>query len=164
MWFADRTETGWAEERYLGPVVNSGKSQVYPTVTSDGTLYFQAVREDGYGKADVYRSRLIDGVYQPPENLGSMINSEHYEGDVFVAQDESYLIVSIYGREDGFGEGFENFGGDGHGFKAGGYGRNGSSLPEPVRYAAEAIEGLGLRTYRVLFEFDEAGLDGHGSR
>jgi hypothetical protein len=105
MWFADRTETGWTEERYLGPVVNSGKSQVYPTVTSDGTLYFQAVREDGYGKADVYRSRLIDGVYQPPENLGSMINSEHYEGDVFVAQDESYLIVSIYGREDGFGEG-----------------------------------------------------------
>lgn len=105
MWFADRTETGWGEEQYLGPVVNSGKSQIYPTVTRDGTLYFQAVREGGYGKADIYRSRLIDGVYQTPENLGPVINSENYEGDVFVADDESYLIVSVYGRTDGFGEG-----------------------------------------------------------
>ncbi len=105
IWYADRTESGWGEEHYLGPVVNSGKSQVYPTVTLDGTLYFQAVREDGYGKADIYRSRLIDGAYQTPENLGPVVNSENYEGDVFVSRDESYLIVSIYGRNDGLGEG-----------------------------------------------------------
>jgi hypothetical protein len=105
IWFADRTETGWGEEQYLGPVVNSGRSQIYPTVTRDGTLYFQAVREEGYGKADIYRSRLIDGVYQTPENLGPVINSENYEGDVFIAHDESYLIVSVSGRKDGFGEG-----------------------------------------------------------
>jgi WD40-like Beta Propeller Repeat len=116
IWFADRTETGWNEEQYLGSVVNSGKSQVYPTVTRDGTLYFQAVREEGYGKADIYRSLLINGVYQTPENLGPVINSENYEGDVFIAHDESYLIVSIYGRKDGFGEGdlyisFHNFDG-----------------------------------------------------
>ncbi len=105
MWFTERTESGWGEEQYLGPVVNSGTSQVYPTVTRDGTLYFQAVREEGYGKADIYRSRLIDGVYQTPENLGPVVNSENYEGDVFIAHDESYLIVSVYGRKDGFGEG-----------------------------------------------------------
>jgi len=105
IWFADRVETGWGKEQYLGSVINSGRSQVYPTITRDGTLYFQAVREEGYGKADVYRSHLIDGVYQPPENLGPVINSENYEGDVFVAHDESYLIVSISGRTDGFGEG-----------------------------------------------------------
>ena len=105
IWFADRKEGGWSEEQYLGAVVNSGESQVYSTVTRDGTLFFQAVRDDGYGKADIYRSRLIDGVYQTPENLGPTINSENYEGDVFVAHDESYLIVSIYGRKDGFGGG-----------------------------------------------------------
>jgi hypothetical protein len=105
MWFVERTESGWGKEQYLGPVVNSGESQVYPTVTRDGTLYFQAVREGGYGKADIYRSRLLDGVYQAPENLGPVINSENYEGDVFVAHDESYLIVTIYGHKDGFGKG-----------------------------------------------------------
>ena len=105
IWYADRTEFGWDKEEYLGPVVNSGKSQVYPTVTRDGTLYFQAVREDGYGKADVHRSRMVNGVYQIPENLGHIVNSEHYEGDVYVAPDESYMIVSIYGREDDIGDG-----------------------------------------------------------
>ena len=104
MWFADRIKTGWAEEQYLGSVVNSGKSQIYSTVTRDGTLYFQAVRGEGYGKADIYRSRLMGGVYQMPENLGPVINSENYEGDVFIAHDESYLIVSIYGRNDSLGE------------------------------------------------------------
>lgn len=105
IWNVNRTETGWGKEEFLGPVVNSGKSQVYPTVTRDGTLYFQAVREEGYGKADIYRSRLVDGVYKMPENLGPDVNSEHYEGDVYVAPDESYIIVSMYGREDNIGDG-----------------------------------------------------------
>jgi len=105
IWYANRIAAGWSKEEYLGPVVNSGKSQVYPTVASDGTLYFQAVRKEGYGKADIYRSRLIDGVYQAPENLGPIVNSEHYEGDVYIAPDESYMIISIYGRSDDFGGG-----------------------------------------------------------
>jgi hypothetical protein len=105
MWFADRDGSGWGESQYMGPVVNSGTSQVYPSVTRDGTLYFQAIRGGGYGKADIYRSRFLDGTYQMPENLGPVINSENYEGDVFIAPDEGYLIVSIYGREGGFGKG-----------------------------------------------------------
>ena len=105
IWFADRAETGWGTAKFLGPVVNSGTSQVYPTVTRDGTLYFQAIRDDGYGKADIYRSRLANGNYQMPENLGAIVNSEHYEGDVYIAPDESYLIASIYGREDDIGGG-----------------------------------------------------------
>ena len=91
--------------RGCGPVVNSGKSQAYPTTTRDGTLYFQALRNDGYGKADIYRSRLVDGEYLTPENLGPIVNSANYEGDVFIAHDESYMVVSVYGREDGLGEG-----------------------------------------------------------
>ena len=105
IWYANRTEAGWAKEEFLGPVVNSGTSQVYPIVTSDGTLYFQAVREGGYGKADIYRSRLVEHEYQVPENLGPIVNSEHYEGDVYVAPDKSFMIVSIYGREDEYGDG-----------------------------------------------------------
>lgn len=105
IWYADRSEAGWSKEQHLGPIVNSGKSQVYPTTTRDGTLYFQAVRDEGYGRADIYRSRLVDGEYQIPENLGPVVNSSNYEGDVFIAHDESYMIVSVYGREDGFGDG-----------------------------------------------------------
>lgn len=34
-----------------------------------------------------------------------------------------------------------------------------ATFPDPVRYAAEAIEGLRLRTYKVSFDFEDAGLD-----
>ena len=105
IWYANRTATGWSPEEFLGPVVNSGTSQVYPTVAADGTLYFQAIREEGYGRADIYKSRLVDGVYQEPQNLGPIVNSEHYEGDVYVSPDQSYLIISIYGRDDDLGGG-----------------------------------------------------------
>jgi len=105
IWYANRIADGWSKEKYLGPVVNSGKSQVYPSVASDGTLYFQAVRKEGYGKGDIYLSRLVDGIYQTPENLGPIVNSEHYEGDVYIAPDESYMIISIYGRSDDLGGG-----------------------------------------------------------
>lgn len=105
IWYANRTETGWGKAEYLGSVVNSGKSQAYATATRTDTLYFQAVRDEGYGKADIYRSRLVDGVYRMPENLGPVVNSEHYEGDVYVAPDESYMIITIYGREDDIGDG-----------------------------------------------------------
>jgi hypothetical protein len=103
LWVAERSESGWDTGRFLGSVVNSGESQVYSTAARDGTLYFQAVRADGHGKADIYRSRLVEGVYQLPENLGTAINSEHYEGDVFIDPDQRYLIVSISGRDDALG-------------------------------------------------------------
>jgi DNA-binding beta-propeller fold protein YncE len=105
MWFARRVPGGWGEAEYMGPVVNSGDSQVYATLTHDHTMYFQAVREEGFGKADIYRARLADGQHLPPENLGPVINSPNYEGDVFIAPDESYLIVTVYGREDDIGAG-----------------------------------------------------------
>ncbi len=90
---------------HLGAEINSGEHQIYPTVTRDGTLYFQAKREGGYGGTDVYRSRLIDGVYTEPENLGPSINSEANEGDVLISPDESFLVVSVYGRDDSLGSG-----------------------------------------------------------
>jgi len=105
LWFARREQDGWGQAEYMGPVVNSGSSQVYATLTHDHTMYFQAVRKDGHGKADIYRAHLVDGQHQVPENLGVDINSENYEGDVFIAPDESYLIVTVYGRDDDMGAG-----------------------------------------------------------
>jgi len=51
---SNRTETDWTEEQYLGPVVNSGKSQIYSTSTRDGTLYFQAITEEEYGNCNQF--------------------------------------------------------------------------------------------------------------
>ena len=103
IWAVDRTNGGWGEPQNLGPLVNSGQHQIYPTVTIDGTLYFQSRRDGGIGGSDLYRSRLVDGEYTKPENLGRAINTETNEGDVLIAPDESFLIVSASGRPDSLG-------------------------------------------------------------
>ena len=105
LWMVERQGEAWSEPIHLGAEINSGEHQIYPTVTREGTLYFQARRKDGYGGTDVYRSKPIGDSYTTPENLGPVINSSANEGDVLVAPDESFLVVSIYGRDDSLGRG-----------------------------------------------------------
>jgi len=105
IWVAEREGSRWGEPRTLGEIVNGGEHQIYPTAARDGTLYFQARRPEGYGGSDVYRSALIDGAYRIPENLGPAINSEHNEGDVLIAPDQSFMVVSVSGRADSLGSG-----------------------------------------------------------
>lgn len=83
--------------------VNSEKMDLFPSITSDGTLYFASDRDGGFGSSDIYRSRFVNGRYTTPENIGPVVNSVHSESNVFVAPDESYLIFSGSGRPDSKG-------------------------------------------------------------
>jgi hypothetical protein len=54
---------------------------------------------------EIYRSRLVDGKYIEPENLGAPINTEFDEWDPYIAPDESYLVYCSmkpggYGKDD----------------------------------------------------------------
>lgn len=94
IWYVDRTETGWSEPVNLGEPINSDANEFYPSMTREGTMYFQSWREGGLGRADIYRSKLKDGKYTEVELLPEPINSEGFEGDAFIAPDESYIIIS----------------------------------------------------------------------
>jgi Tol biopolymer transport system component len=98
-----RVNGEWSDPENLGPEVNSGEHQIYPTVTKDLTLYFQSRRDGNIGGSDLYRARWVDGKYDRPDNLGDAVNSEANEGDVLIAPDESFLIVSSRGRSDSLG-------------------------------------------------------------
>ena len=52
---------------------------------------------------DLYPSRLVNGKYQEPENLGDAINTTFDEYEPFIAPDESFLIFMAGGRPDGLG-------------------------------------------------------------
>jgi Tol biopolymer transport system component len=71
IWVMNKTETGWSEPRHLDAPVNSDGDEWYPTLTSDGTIYFGSDRAGGHGKTDLYRARLVDGKYATAENLGA---------------------------------------------------------------------------------------------
>ena len=104
LWYVEKTDGGaWSEAKNLGAEINSPGYDNYPSVAADGTLYFGSKREGG-GEIDLYRSRLVNGVYQKPENLGDAINTPATEADPFVAPDQSYLIFCS-DRAGGEGEG-----------------------------------------------------------
>jgi Tol biopolymer transport system component len=91
---------GWKTPKKLdGPVNGSG--QVYGvSVASSGTLYFGSNRAGGSGSFDIYRSRLVNGVYQEPENLGLAINTEAPELMPAISPDEKTLVFTALGRAD----------------------------------------------------------------
>jgi len=96
----DKTENGWSEPRNLGKPVNGDAQEWFPTLASDGTLYFGSSRAGGRGATDIYRSQFINGNYQEPENLGSAINTEFDEYEPLIAPDQSFLIFMAASRPD----------------------------------------------------------------
>ncbi len=93
IWVVHRTESGWGEPSNLGPPVNTDGDEFYPSLTRDGTLYFTgAGRPDSLGGEDLYRSRMVDGVFTEPESVGPAVNSPGPEFNSLVAPDESWLI------------------------------------------------------------------------
>src|SRR5262249_10291648 len=64
----------------------------FPTLAADGTLYFGSDREGGKGATDLYRSKVVDGKFAAPENLGDAINTRFQEYEPFIAPDQSFLI------------------------------------------------------------------------
>ncbi len=105
IWYVDRTPAGWSEPVNIGAPVNSEADEFYPSVSDDGTLYFQSSREGGMGGRELYRSRWAGGRYLEPENLGPHVNSPGFEGAPCIAGDQSFLIFSAANRKDTIGMG-----------------------------------------------------------
>ncbi len=103
IWVMKREGSEWGDSKLLGENINFGKSQVYPSLDNNGTIYFQS-RPGKYGLFDIYKSEFTNGSFQKPENLGPQINTRHSEGDAFIAPDNSFLIVTSMGREDSLGD------------------------------------------------------------
>ena len=100
IWYADRTSLGWADPRPVSRKVNAMRLHWSLSVSRAGTLYFQGSREDGYGKSDIYASRLVGGEYQEPVNLGPVINTAAVETCPYIAPDESYLLFNRMDERD----------------------------------------------------------------
>jgi Tol biopolymer transport system component len=106
IWVVDRTTAGWSAPRRLEAPINSDGDELYPSVATDGTLYFSSCgRGDSKGRCDLYRTRLEGGHYTVVENLGGTVNTTASETDAYVAPDQSYLVFAAYGRADGAGDG-----------------------------------------------------------
>jgi hypothetical protein len=101
IWVMERVGGGWGEPHNLGSPINTEGGEFFPSVTEDGTLYFTRKVEEG--SESIYRSRLVNDVYGEPEMLPEQVNSGQLRFNAFIARDESYIIVCVWGREDSLG-------------------------------------------------------------
>lgn len=107
IWYAERDAINkdWSDPKNLGSPINTMYDEFYPSIASNGNLYFTRDNTSLKNKDDIYFSEFKDSVYTEPTALPNAINSEGYEYNAFIAPDESFLIYGSYNRADGFGSG-----------------------------------------------------------
>jgi WD40-like Beta Propeller Repeat len=102
--YVEKTNDGWSEVKFV-EYASTEKNEFWPSVSTNGNLYFSANYEDSFGQFDLYVCEYKNGKYQLPKNLGANINSELGEYCPYIAPDESYISFESIDREDSFGEG-----------------------------------------------------------
>ncbi len=107
IWYVKRSDKNapWGKPVNLGAPVNSEHDEFYPTVALNNNLYFTMDAPSGMGKDDIYFSEYKNGTYGQPQLLDSAINSDGYEFNAFISQNEDFLIFTKFNNEGGLGSG-----------------------------------------------------------
>ena len=105
IWSVEKSDTGWGSPINPGAPLNSEANEFYPSLTKDGTIYFCAQTETTIGGEDLFYSKLVNGKFQTPVNLGDSINTERDEFNAFVSPEEKFIIYTSTGFGAGFGGG-----------------------------------------------------------
>jgi Tol biopolymer transport system component len=99
-----RTEEGaWSEPKRVDELSSEG-NEWYPTMTGAGAIYFGSERRQGNrgtpGTSDIWRSRLVEGRFTRPENLGAAINTTGNDIEPYISPDDTFMIFASNGFPD----------------------------------------------------------------
>jgi len=82
--------------------LNTQADDSQPVITRRGDfIYFASNRQGGEGGFDIYRSRIFDGKFQSPANLGVPINSSSYDTDPALTMEGHRLFFSSDRHNEG---------------------------------------------------------------
>lgn len=77
------------------PYNSDNYSVGHPTITEDGkTMYFVSDMPGGFGGTDIYRTRLKEGKWTKPENIGKDVNTAGNEMFPYIHEDGSLYFSS----------------------------------------------------------------------
>jgi len=99
------TNDAWGDVVNLGPVVNSAYNDAAPSLSPDELLlFFQdfgTLRPGGYGGGDMWMARRanLSAPWEPPVNLGPVVNSATQEQSPKVSPDGSTLYFGTSGAK-----------------------------------------------------------------
>ena len=109
VWAVDREGAGWGAPYHLGAEINTPTfHELYPSLSRDGTIYFNSNRPGGLGEWDIYRARATcvhARGFAAAENLGPAVNSAAWEYNPWISPDGRFLVFASLNRAGGFGLG-----------------------------------------------------------
>lgn len=103
IWVVRRQESSWGEPLRLGDSINSAGREYCPTMTSDGTLYFDGEGGGLAGSYGLYSSSFADSTYSARERLPVELQSESPDFSMCMAPDGSCLVFASF-RPGGYGK------------------------------------------------------------
>jgi outer membrane protein OmpA-like peptidoglycan-associated protein/tetratricopeptide (TPR) repeat protein len=76
IWYCDLQSDGsWGKCLNAGPVVNSKGDELFPSIASDGMLYFSTNGQPGMGGMDIFKSKGAKDNWSKPQNMRYPLNS-----------------------------------------------------------------------------------------
>lgn len=93
IYVVERGADGWSAPASVSPLINTGVIERLHCATSDGSLIFS--RDPFTNREEIYISRLVDGAFTEPEQLGEPFDSAAHELALVMAPDESYLLINV---------------------------------------------------------------------
>lgn len=96
IWFSVRQQDdSWSDARNLGSVVNTDKDEIAPFMFfNNEILFFASDGHMGFGGMDIFLSRIENGEFQQPENLGLPINDQVDQVALFITAQKDYAYYS----------------------------------------------------------------------
>lgn len=92
IWMCQLEGDKWGQAHNLGKTVNTSQNEMFPTMNSDGTLYFSSDGHPGYGALDIFKTVNENGKWAVPQNLHTPINGSF----------DDFAIAYVSGKKDGF--------------------------------------------------------------
>ena len=93
----------WSEAVNMGSNINTDAWETAPSLSPDKRdLYFSSTRVGGIGGSDIWVSHNVNGEWQKPENLGTVINTSKDDGCPFIHADNQTMYFNSSGHQ-GYG-------------------------------------------------------------
>ncbi|MEM7548827.1 MAG: OmpA family protein [Bacteroidota bacterium] len=99
-----QADSTWDDVKNLGANVNSVSWDSHPSLShTEDTIFFASDRIGGFGLSDIYFTYKKDGIWQPAQNAGPIINTRGNDVSPFYHPVKSVLYFSSNGHLLNFG-------------------------------------------------------------
>ncbi|MBQ7984950.1 MAG: OmpA family protein [Bacteroidales bacterium] len=102
IWFAYLKDDGtWTKAKNAGKQINTAGDEFSPFIhPSNTTLYFASDSLGGLGGMDIYYTKIENGRFTPPVNMGYPVNTYQDESCLVVSPDATYALYAKSTQEN----------------------------------------------------------------